>query len=72
MLLISAFFFLANIHTAMATKTKIQCQVYKGLLGEEKTPKSCNILKGKKRQNSPYFDNEFLEVRLPAKTKQDP
>jgi len=25
---------------------------------------------GKKGQNSPYFDNEFLEVRLPAKTNR--
>jgi hypothetical protein len=27
---------------------------------------------GKGEVVSPYFDNEILEVRLPAKTKQDP
>jgi len=51
------FFFLANIHTAMATKKKSSAKCTKAFLGE-------------KSQNSPYFDNEFLEVRLPAKTNR--
>jgi hypothetical protein len=55
MLLISVFFFLANIHTAMATKEKIRCQVYKGLFGGKKKPQKLQYFEGKKKSELTIF-----------------
>jgi hypothetical protein len=55
MLLISAFFFLANIHTAMATKEKIWCQVYKGHFGGEKNSQKLQYFEGKKKSELSIF-----------------
>jgi hypothetical protein len=72
MLFISVFFFLVNIHTAMATKKiKSGAKCTKAFVGQ-KEPQKLQYFEGKKKSELTIFDNEFLEARLPAKTKQDP
>jgi len=62
-------FFLGAKFCTLATKNKIKCQVYKGLLfrGEKKKAQMLPFF-SKKTQKLSYFYNEFMEV---TRTKQD-
>lgn len=55
---IQCFFFFGVKFCTVATKTRIQCEVYKGFLWE-KIQKICHTCEGKKKSEV-YLENEFL------------